>query len=183
MKRKQKKAFAGALIGGLIGLGGSIIGGLMNKNAAEKAADAQKRMANRQALLQSAQNLTNAYGNQEYVDEFNKKIVANNTYKCGGNIKRKRKKKFEAGGFDWNSVINGAFSGINSITNNAFNAKIMGYQNNTNQPIVTTVGSPKETIEQPDYVANNANNIDSRLLLNNHLRIAKYGTKRMKCKR
>ena len=180
MKRKQKKAFVGALIGGALGLGGSIIGGLMNKNAAEKAAKAQQKMANRQAALQSAQNLTNAYGNQEYVDEFNKKIVAGNTYKYGGNVKRKRKKKFEGGGIDWSSVINGAFSGINSITNSAFNAKTMNYQNNINQPITTTVGSPKENIEQPDYVNNN---IDSRLLLNNNLRIAKYGTKRMRCKR
>lgn len=191
MKRKQKKAVLGAVVGGAIGLAGGLIGGLINKKSAEKAAAAQRRMANRQVALQSAQNLTSAYGNQEYVDDFNKKIVVD-SYKYGGVIKRKQKKKFTAGGntsggntggFNWDPVISGAFNAIGSITNSAFNAKAMSYQNNTNQPIVATVGSPKENIEQPDYVANDTNNIDSRLLLNNNLRIAKYGTKRMRCKR
>ena len=68
---KRNKAWLGAVIGAATNIAGSIIGG----NAQKKAARAQARAQNRQATLEMANNLSNAYGDQEYVDDFQNKIA------------------------------------------------------------------------------------------------------------
>lgn len=187
MKRCNKKkaplgAILGSVVGGLLSIGGSAISGAKQAQLAREQARQQNRLNNRRTVLESSSNLTNAYGNQEYIDEFQKRIVPNtNVYKLGGKVK----KKFEGGGsFDYSSLINGVMNGITNMgtasINSVYNTKTQRSLNNIGQPITTGVGAAKEYIEKPDYVTNN---IDSRLLLNNNLRIAKYGTKQMRCKR
>lgn len=88
MKKKliqRNKAWLGALISGV----GSIAGGLINeyqqKKAQEQQLKLQKQEEERQrvqslntAAVQQANTMTNALANQNYVDEYNKKVMLKN---------------------------------------------------------------------------------------------------------
>lgn len=176
-KVKRNKAFLGAVIGAVAGLGSSIIGGIMGKNSAEKAQRQQQLAQNRQDTYTMAQNLSNAYGNQEYVDEFNKRV----TFKKGGKMNTKgdrlvREKKFACGGRkksacggrskaacgtrkkaewgaeDTSALISGLGSAGSNIASAAINSSI------DRSPIAKSMfsGKPKESIERPDYLSSEA---------------------------
>lgn len=175
-KVKRNKAFLGAIIGAVAGIGSSILGGVINKNSSEKAQRQQQISQNRKDTYSMAQNLSNAYGNQEYVDEFNKRI----TFKKGGKMNTKddrliREKKFACGGRkkscggrtkvacgtrkkaewgaeDTSALINGLGSAGSSLASAAISSSI------NRSPIATTQfsGKPKEYLERPDYLVNNA---------------------------
>lgn len=175
-KVKRNKAFLGAIIGAVAGIGSSILGGVMNKNSSEKAQRQQQISQNRKDTYSMAQNLSNAYGNQEYVDEFNKRV----TFKKGGKMNTKddrlvREKKFACGGrkktcggrvkaacgtrkkAEWGAEDTSALiSGLGSAGSSLASAAISSSINRN--PIATTQfsGKPKEYIERPDYLINNA---------------------------
>lgn len=168
-KVKRNKAFLGAIIGAAAGIGSSIIGGIMNKNSSEKAQRQQQIAQNRQDTYSMAQNLSNAYGNQEYVDEFNKRvtfkkggkmntkddrIVREKKLACGGRKKAAcgTRKKAEWGAEDTSALINGLGSAGSNIASAAINSSI------DRSPIAKSMfsGKPKERIEHPDYLINNA---------------------------
>lgn len=75
--RKRKKAFIGAIIGAVTSIAGSAIGAAAQKKAQNKQI-ARENEINRN---QSANNLSAAYSNEEYVDDFLNKT----TFKYGGN--------------------------------------------------------------------------------------------------
>lgn len=79
MKRncKRKKAFLGAIIGGVMGIAGSAISAASQRKANEK----QIKRENYINRNQSANNLSATYSNEEYVDDFLNKT----TFKYGGN--------------------------------------------------------------------------------------------------
>lgn len=79
MKRtcKRKKAFLGAIIGAVTGIAGSAISAASQRKAQEK----QIKRENYINRNQSANNLSTAYSNEEYVDDFLNKT----TFKYGGN--------------------------------------------------------------------------------------------------
>lgn len=77
MGGKRKKGFLGAVIGAAT----SLIGGAIQANAQKKANERQIRDQNRQTVYEMAQNLSNAYDNQEYVDDFQNKVI----FRAGGN--------------------------------------------------------------------------------------------------
>lgn len=165
---KRNKAFLGALIGSVVGIGSGLIGGVMKKKAAEEEQRKQQIQQNRSDTYQAASNLSNAYGNQEYVDEFNKRV----TFKKGGKMNTKgdrliREKKFACGGrkkscggrakaawgaSDTSALISGLGSAGSSLASAAINSSI------DRSPIATTQfsGKPKESLERPDYLVNNA---------------------------
>ena len=175
-KVKRNKAFLGAIIGAVAGIGSSVLGGVMNKNSSEKAQRQQQISQNRKDTYSMAQNLSNAYGNQEYVDEFNKRV----TFKKGGKMNTKddrliREKKFVCGGRkkacggraksacgtrkkaswgaeDTSALISGLGSAGSSLASAAISSSI------NKSPIATTQfsGKPKEYLERPDYLVNNA---------------------------
>lgn len=168
-KVKRNKAFLGAIIGAVAGIGSSILGGVMNKNSSEKAQRQQQIAQNRQDTYTMAQNLSNAYGNQEYVDEFNKRV----TFKKGGKMNTKgdrlvREKKFACGGRkktacgtrkkaewgaeDTSALISGLGSAGSNIASAAINSSI------DRSPIAKSMfsGKPKERIERPDYLSSEA---------------------------
>lgn len=168
-KVKRNKAFLGAIIGAVAGIGSSILGGVMNKNSSEKAQRQQQISQNRKDTYSIAQNLSNAYGNQEYVDEFNKRV----TFKKGGKMNTKgdrlvREKKLACGGrkkavcgtrkkAEWGAEDTSALiSGLGSAGSNIASAAISSSINRS--PIATTQfsGKPKEYLERPDYLVNNA---------------------------
>lgn len=79
MKRtcKRRKAFLGAIIGAVTGIAGSAISAASQRKAQEK----QIKKENYINRNQSANNLSAAYSNEEYVDNFLNKT----TFKYGGN--------------------------------------------------------------------------------------------------
>lgn len=168
-KVKRNKAFLGAIIGAVAGIGSSILGGVMNKNSSEKAQRQQQIAQNRQDTYTMAQNLSNAYGNQEYVDEFNKRvtfkkggkmntkgdrIVREKKLACGGRKKAAcgTRKKAEWGAEDTSALISGLGSAGSNIASAAINSSI------DRSPIAKSMfsGKPKEYIEHPDYLSSEA---------------------------
>lgn len=168
-KVKRNKAFLGAIIGAVAGIGSSILGGVMNKNSSEKAQRQQQIAQNRQDTYTMAQNLSNAYGNQEYVDEFNKRVtfkkggkmntkgdrlVREKKLACGGRKKAAcgTRKKAEWGAEDTSALISGLGSAGSNIASTAINSSI------DRSPIAKSMfsGKPKERIERPDYLSSEA---------------------------
>lgn len=168
-KVKRNKAFLGAIIGAVAGIGSSILGGVMNKNSSEKAQRQQQIAQNRQDTYTMAQNLSNAYGNQEYVDEFNKRVtfkkggkmntkgdrlVREKKLACGGRKKAAcgTRKKAEWGAEDTSALISGLGSAGSNIASAAINSSI------DRSPIAKSMfsGKPKESIERPDYLNSEA---------------------------
>lgn len=159
MKRcKRKKAF----IGGIIGAVGGIVGGLLSSSAAKNAADRQyalqkeqwetnQKLQNRKDTLSEAQNLSNRYSDQDYVDELKNKIVFKNggnmknkveynrLFACGGRSKKQcggRNKKQCGGrkkaenGIDWNSIGASAANALGTIGTAMINANTQNYITN-----------------------------------------------------
>lgn len=171
MKRrqvKQNKAFLGAVIGGITGLAGSLIAGSQSKKMAEKQAEQQQIAQNKNDTYQMAANLSNAYNNQEYVNQFNDKV----TFKSGGKMKRTKvnsrnivsnAKKFACGGRkkaswgleDTTSVISGATNALSNIINSTVNKA-----DTTIKRGLPYTATAKENIKQPDYIANPDNLIN-----------------------
>ena len=96
-KCKRKKAF----IGSIIGMAGQIIGSAITANKERKAMEEQQQMQNKLDAVNQAAALSSAYNNQEYVDDFKKKV----TLKAGGKYKRvnnsdriTKEKQFKCGG-------------------------------------------------------------------------------------
>lgn len=79
---KRNKAMLGAVIGAIGSIASSAIGSYLNAKQQEKANEEALAEQNRQNALESAQNLSNAYADQSYVDDFNKRI----TFRAGGKL-------------------------------------------------------------------------------------------------
>ena len=118
---KRDKAFLGSIIGAVCGVIGSAIGAAKRKKAEEKAFKMQQEEQYRQDSLAAAQAMTQSYANQDYVDEYKKKVVLKN----GGKMKTKQdnytdriknQKKYACGGrkkANFGSTIANQFSGNN----------------------------------------------------------------------
>ena len=83
---KRDKAFIGAVIGAVGNIVGSAISANKKKKAEEKAFKMQQEEQYRQDSLAAAQAMTESYANQDYVDEYKKKVVLKN----GGKMKMKK---------------------------------------------------------------------------------------------
>lgn len=127
--RPKRKAFIGALIGTGVSLASSLIGGAIQRRK-EAALRRENQIAqNKQAAYSMADNLTNQYANQEYVDEMNKRIE----FAAGGELNKanyrfRRPKQYGFGGEDSSNhnnnneanasnIINSIGNGISSIVN------------------------------------------------------------------
>ncbi len=83
-RKERDKAFIGAAIGAVAGIAGGIIGGAKKKRAEEEALRQEQTEQNKADTLQAAQAMTSSYANQDYVDDYNKKI----TLRMGGKVKK-----------------------------------------------------------------------------------------------
>lgn len=152
---KRNKAFLGSVIGSVAG----IAGGLIQSAAAKRQQRRQQIAENKRATYESANNLSAGYANQDYIDDFEKKV----TFKNGGKTKRKSQytdrintaKKFKCGGrkkAEW-----GKEDTINAIesTGNLANAIIGATTDTTIKQGNTIATTAKDSIKVPDYVMNN----------------------------
>lgn len=135
---KRNKAFLGSIIGAV----GGIIGAVKTRKAEEKAFKTQQEEQYRRDSLAAAQAMTQSYANQDYVDEYKKKVVLKN----GGKMKIKKtnytdrinnQKKYACGGRkkanfgstianqfsgnNLNDTVGGIVSGIGSVVTNLIN--------------------------------------------------------------
>ena len=100
-KVSRDKAFLGAIIGAGASLLGSAVSGIISSRKQKKALKRQQAQQTEQAGYQTASAMTSGYANQEYVDEYNKKITLKNGGKIDMNSyndRIKTAKKFACGG-------------------------------------------------------------------------------------
>lgn len=169
----RKKAFLGALIGGVASIAGSAIGAAKRRKAEREKLKQQQIEQNQNDAKAQAQALTASVANQDYVDEYNKKVTlkmggnkkfndriksnktkSNRIFKCGG------RKKAEMGSLIGQNGVGGeigdAMSGIGGLVNSLFAPSSAPKQVKKADGFSTT-GS-KVDIKTPDYVNNTNNN-------------------------
>jgi hypothetical protein len=169
----RKKAFLGALIGGVASIAGSAIGAAKRRKAEREKLKQQQIEQNQNDAKAQAQALTTAVADQDYVDEYNKKVTlkmggdkkfndriksnktkSNRIFKCGG------RKKAEMGSLIGQNGVGGeigdAMSGIGGLANSLFAPNSAPKQVKKADGFSTT-GS-KVDIKTPDYVNNTNNN-------------------------
>lgn len=169
----RKKAFLGALIGGVASIAGSAIGAAKRRKAEREKLKQQQIEQNQNDAKAQAQALTASVANQDYVDEYNKKVTlrmggnkkfndriksnktkSNRIFKCGGRKKAEMGSLIGQGGVG--GEIGDAMSGIGGLTNSLFAPSSAPKQVKKADGFSTT-GS-KVDIKTPDYVNNTNNN-------------------------
>lgn len=169
----RKKAFLGALIGGVASIAGSAIGAAKRRKAEREKLKQQQIEQNQNDAKIQAQALTASVANQDYVDEYNKKVTlkmggdkkfndriksnktkSNRIFKCGGRKKAEMGSLIGQGGVG--GEIGDAISGIGGLTNSLFAPSSAPKQVKKADGFSTT-GS-KVDIKTPDYVNNTNNN-------------------------
>lgn len=169
----RKKAFLGALIGGVASIAGSAIGAAKRRKAEREKLKQQQIEQNQNDAKAQAQALTASVANQDYVDEYNKKVTlkmggdkkfndriksnktkSNRIFKCGG------RKKAEMGSLIGQNGVGGeigdAMSGIGGLANSLFAPNSAPKQVKKADGFSTT--GPKINIKTPDYVNSTNNN-------------------------
>lgn len=174
----RKKAFLGALIGGIAGIVGSAIGAAKRRKAEREQLRQQQIEQNQNDAKAQAQALTAAVADQDYVDEYNKKVTlkmggnkkfndriksnktkSNRIFKCGG------QKKAKMGSLIGQNGVGNAMSGIGGLANSLFAPSSAPKQVKKADGFSTT--GPKVEIKTPNYM-NNTNNND----INNNINTA-----------
>lgn len=172
----RKKAFLGAIIGGVANIAGSAIGAAKQKKIQAEQLKQQQIEQNQNDAKAQAQALTAGVANQDYVDQYNKKV----TLKMGGSskdykdrIKTKKKnskmiakcggrKKALFGAGDAQSIA----SGVGDLAKSLFAPNSAPKQIKKADGFSTT--GAKVDIKTPDYMqANNNNNSNNINNVNN----------------
>lgn len=178
----RKKAFLGALIGGIADIVGSAIGASKKRKAEREKLKQQQIEQNQNDAKAQAQALTASVANQDYVDEYNKKVTlkmggdkkfndriksnktkSNRIFKCGG--QKKAKMGSLIGQNRVGEEIGNAMSGIRESANSLFALNSAHKQVKKDDGFSTT--GPKVEIKTPNYM-NNTNNND----INNNINTA-----------
>lgn len=175
----REKAFLGALIGGVASIAGSAIGAAKRRKAEREKLKQQQIEQNQNDAKAQAQALTASVANQDYVDEYNKKVTlkmggdkkfndriksnktkSNRIFKCGGRKKAEMGSLIGQGGVG--GEIGDAMSGIGGLTNSLFAPSSAPKQVKKADGFSTT--GPKINIKTPDYMNNtNNNNINNNV--------------------
>lgn len=169
----RKKAFLGALIGGVASIAGSAIGAAKRRKAEREKLKQQQIEQNQNDAKIQAQALTASVANQDYVDEYNKKATlkmggdkkfndriksnktkSNRIFKCGGRKKAEMGSLIGQGGVG--GEIGDAISGIGGLTNSLFAPSSAPKQVKKADGFSTT--GPKINIKTSDYVNSTNNN-------------------------
>lgn len=169
----RKKAFLGALIGGVASIAGSAIGAAKRRKAEREKLKQQQIEQNQNDAKVQAQALTAAVANQDYVDEYNKKVTlkmggnkkfndriksnktkSNRIFKCGGQKKAKMGSLIGQNGIG--GEIGDAMSEIGGLANSLFAPSSAPKQVKKADGFSTT--GPKINIKTPDYVNSTNNN-------------------------
>lgn len=178
----RKKAFLGAIIGGIAGIAGSAIGAAKKRKAEREQLRQQQIDQNQNDAKAQAQALTAAVADQDYVDEYNKKVTlkmggnkkfndriksnktkSNRIFKCGGQKKAKMGSLIGQNGVG--GEIGDAMSGIGGLADSLFTPSSAPKQVKKADGFSTT--GPKVEMKTPDYMNNTNNNINNNNINNN----------------
>lgn len=178
----RKKAFLGALIGGVASIAGSAIGAAKRRKAEREQLRQQQIEQNQNDAKAQAQALTAAVADQDYVDEYNKKVTlkmggnkkfndriksnktkSNRIFKCGGQKKAKMGSLIGQNGVG--GEIGDAMSEIGRLADSLFTPSSAPKQIKKADGFSTT--GPKVEIKTPDYMNNTNNNINNNNINNN----------------
>lgn len=178
----RKKAFLGALIGGVASIAGSAIGAAKRRKAEREKLKQQQIEQNQNDAKAQAQALTASVADQDYVDEYNKKVTlkmggnkkfndriksnktkSNRIFKCGGQKKAKIGSLIGQNGVG--GEIGDAMSGIGGLVNSLFTPSSAPKQVKKADGFSTT--GPKVEIKTPNYMNNTNNNINNNNINNN----------------
>lgn len=178
----RKKAFLGALIGGVASITGSAIGAAKKRKAEREKLKQQQIEQNQNDAKAQDQALTASVADQDYVDEYNKKVTlkmggnkkfndriksnktkSNRIFKCGGQKKAKMGSLIGQNGVG--GEIGDAMSGIGGLVNSLFTPSSAPKQVKKADGFSTT--GPKVEIKTPDYMNNTNNNINNNNINNN----------------
>lgn len=176
MKTKRNKAWLGAVIGAVGGIAGGLLGASASKKAANRQYELQKeqwetsqKLQNRKDTLAEAQNLSNRYSNQDYVDDLKNRITFKNggkmnkvnfnkRFKCGG-------RKKAANGIDWNNVGKSAIDAFGTIGQAIISADTQNYISNkqrnwnvesSNNGVQGNNVGDKFSLKLPSYIDRNS---------------------------
>lgn len=165
----RKKAFLGAIIGGVASIAGSAIGAAKQRKIQREQLKQQQIEQNQNDARAQAQALTAGVADQEYVDQYNKKI----TLKMGGNKKfndrvkqnkNKSKQILKCGGsrkkalFGANAASDIA-GGVSNLASSLFTPNNVTKQVKKADGFSTT--GPKVDIQTPSYIQNtDINNVN-----------------------
>lgn len=169
----RKKAFLGAIIGGIASIAGSAIGAAKKRKAEREKLKQQQIEQNQNDAKAQAQALTASVADQDYVDEYNKKVTlkmggdkkfndriksnktkSNRIFKCGGQKKAKMGSLIGQNGVG--GEIGDAMSGIGGLANSLFAPSSAPKQVKKADGFSTT--GPKVEMKTPDYVNSTNNN-------------------------
>lgn len=178
----RKKAFLGAIIGGIASIAGSAIGAAKKRKAEREQLRQQQIEQNQNDAKAQAQALTAAVADQDYVDEYNKKVTlkmggnkkfndriksnktkSNRIFKCGGQKKAKMGSLIGQNGVG--GEIGDAMSGIGGLADSLFTPSSAPKQVKKADGFSTT--GPKVEMKTPDYMNNTNNNINNNNINNN----------------
>lgn len=178
----RKKAFLGALIGGIASIAGSAIGAAKKRKVEREKLKQQQIEQNQNDAKAQAQALTASVADQDYVDEYNKKVTlkmggdkkfndriksnktkSNRIFKCGGQKKAKMGSLIGQNGVG--GEIGDAMSGIGGLADSLFTPSSAPKQVKKADGFSTT--GPKVEVKTPNYM-NNTNNND----INNNINTA-----------
>ena len=178
----RKKAFLGALIGGVASIAGSAIGAAKRRKAEREKLKQQQIEQNQNDAKVQAQALTASVADQDYVDEYNKKVTlkmggdkkfndriksnktkSNRIFKCGGQKKAKMGSLIGQNGVG--GEIGDAMSGIGGLADSLFTPSSAPKQVKKADGFSTT--GPKVEMKTPDYMNNTNNNINNNNINNN----------------
>lgn len=181
-RNNRKKAFLGALIGGVASIAGSAIGAAKRRKAEREQLRQQQIEQNQNDAKAQAQALTAAVADQDYVDEYNKKVTlkmggnkkfndrikynktkSNRIFKCGGQKKAKMGSLIGQNGVG--GEIGDAMSGIGGLVNSLFTPSSAPKQVKKADGFSTT--GPKVEMKTPNYMNNTNNNINNNNINNN----------------
>lgn len=178
----RKKAFLGAIIGGIASIAGSAIGAAKKRKAEREQLRQQQIEQNQNDAKAQAQALTASVADQDYVDEYNKKVTlkmggnkkfndriksnktkSNRIFKCGGQKKAKMGSLIGQNGVG--GEIGDAMSGIGGLADSLFTPSSAPKQVKKADGFSTT--GPKVEMKTPDYMNNTNNNINNNNINNN----------------
>lgn len=178
----RKKAFLGAIIGGVASIAGSAIGAAKKRKIEREKLKQQQIEQNQNDAKAQAQALTASVADQDYVDEYNKKVTlkmggdkkfndriksnktkSNRIFKCGGQKKAKMGSLIGQNGAG--GEIGDAMSGIGALADSLFAPSSAPKQVKKADGFSTT--GPKVEIKTPDYMNNTNNNTNNNNINNN----------------
>lgn len=133
-KNGRDKAFIGAIVGTVGSIAGGIISGKKKKKAEEAAfAQAQEEQTQQDGINEAAA-LSSSYGNQDYVNDYQKKItlknggkVKNNTSEFGDRVtKAKSNSHTSREKANFGSLVGGITKGFKTELSTSFNKENIG---------------------------------------------------------